>query len=121
MPEPLTVDVFLDRLDIGEYDDRLDEIRKRAEERVKELTERKARTFQPGQILRIKEGVTPKYLAGKTCTFVRHDPKQSKKKGRPWVRVALPKDPEYQKYSGGEDCKADAQYLEPLTKGNHDR
>lgn len=94
--EPLTVDVFLDRLDIGEYDDRLKEIRTRILARQIELEERFMRSLAPGDTLIFNENVSPRYLQGKEVHFLNLE--RTKKGQR--VRVQASWDKSLRRYMG---------------------
>lgn len=106
MDAPLTIDEFLDlldRLDIGEYDDRLTEIVKRADERHDLLLARRSRELRKGDPVRFDEQRTkPKYLRGLVATFEEHDEETSKRRGHPWAFVEAPVDPRFKRFSGAK-------------------
>jgi hypothetical protein len=94
---PLTVDAFLDRLDIGEYDDRLAEMQDRIEDRKAELNRRLLRSFKPGEILKFTDNAKPKYLAGKRVEFVEI---VTGKRGEKMALVQTPNAPSYKRFAG---------------------
>lgn len=97
--EPLTLDQFLDRLDVGEYDDHLQEIRARTEERRAVLVHRKARSLKEGDTVVFTNQASPKYLRGLTATYIGPGPR---KKDNPTAIVATPDDSRYKRFGG---CK----------------
>lgn len=117
--EPLTFDQFLDRLDIGEYDERLGEIEERVALRQVELLNRQTRSLKPGDTLRFNDDAAPKYLRGKTCTYVGTNEEKNRRHKKPWVRVKMPIDPSYKNYSGRQSVNAPLAILDPV-KGTND-
>lgn len=117
--EPLTLDEFLDRLDIGEYDERLGEIEERVALRQVELLNRQARSLKPGDTLRFHDEASPQYLQGQTCTYLGADEEKTRRHKKPWVRLKMPIDPSYKKYSGKQSVKAPLAILDPV-KGTDD-
>lgn len=97
---PLTLDQFLDYLDIGEYDDRLTEIIDRADERHTVVLNRRSRELKVGEQLRFNDTTSPKYLRGKTVTYGGLDEELSKKRGQPWVFVLAPPIASYRRFAG---------------------
>lgn len=101
---PLTLDQFLDYLDIGEYDDSLEDIRVRVEERRGTLTERKVRTLAPGDTVVFNSHASPKYLQGLTATY--KGPGNKSKKGNPRALLETPDDPRYKRYGNSSQIQA---------------
>lgn len=91
--EPLTFDEFLDRLDIGEYDERLEEIRVHIRERKKMLCDRLARSLRPGDVLIFSDDTRPKYLRGKEIFFQEVDQDG-------FLKAKSPDDRSFRRYAG---------------------
>ena len=96
--QPLTLDQFLDRLDIGEYDEHLKEITERADERYNLIKKRTLRTLKQGDQLRFLPNTSPKYLHGKVVEYIEPFPKPRSK--HPWAVVKAPNHPDFGRFAG---------------------
>lgn len=107
---PKNVDEFLDFLDVGEYDERLEEIRERVEERRALLLKRKQREFSPGDTVVFTSNASPKYLQGLTATYVESGGES--KKGNPTAILETPDEPRYKRFGGSKTIKAPLNIIE---------